>query len=118
MKHTSVDNPDMSPVISLRGIKETKIDFEPGNTSFIPRACMSRGYIPESLIKRKRSSSLKIQRHTEAKKVHAQGKNKTTCIFGMLSIEDVNSIDRCSRLLFPGLFLIVNLLYWGYYLVL
>ena len=118
MNHTSVDNPDMSPVISLRGIKETKIDLEPGNTSFIPRACMSRGYIPESLIKRKRSSSLKIQRHTEAKKVHAQGKNKTTCIFGMLSIEDVNSIDRCSRLLFPGLFLIVNLLYWGYYLVL
>ncbi|XP_065933308.1 gamma-aminobutyric acid receptor subunit beta isoform X2 [Magallana gigas] len=114
--YTTVNNPDVSPVISLRGNKETQIDLETGNTSFIPRACMSRGYIPESLVKRKRSSSLKKQRQAATQGSMTEEREK--CKSKFLSIKDVNSIDRFSRLLFPLLFLIVNVVYWGFYLVL
>lgn len=116
MCYTTVNNPDVSPVISLRGNKETQIDLETGNTSFIPRACMSRGYIPESLVKRKRSSSLKKQRQAATQGSMREERDK--CKSKFLSIKDVNSIDRFSRLLFPLLFLIVNVVYWGFYLVL
>ncbi|XP_062576430.1 gamma-aminobutyric acid receptor subunit beta-like [Saccostrea cucullata] len=112
----NVDNSDMSPVISLRSMKETKIELEAGDIPTIPRACMSRGYIPESLVRRKRSSSLKIKRMQTTQTVQDQRTNKFKLNF--LSIEDVNNIDRFSRLLFPVLFLLVNIAYWGFYLVL
>lgn len=92
------------------------MDLETGNTPSIPRSCMSRGYIPESLVKRKRSSSLRKQRQTATQGSMTEEIDK--CKSRFLSIKDVNSIDRFSRLLFPLLFLVVNVVYWGFYLLL
>jgi hypothetical protein len=95
-------------------MKETKIELEASDIPSIPRACMSHGYIPESLVKRKRSSSLKKQRLQTTQGSRGQEKKFK---LGIPSINDVNTIDRLSRLLFPVLFLFVNIVYWGFYLL-
>ncbi|XP_062981361.1 gamma-aminobutyric acid receptor subunit pi [Elgaria multicarinata webbii] len=44
-------------------------------------------------------------------------KNKMRKVVGYFTIQNPSNIDHCSKLLFPLFFVIVNLLYWAYYLI-
>lgn len=112
----------MSPIVALRNNQGTKIQIEEedqkGSSTpsvhaapVLPRTCMSRGYLPETLVRRKHSLNQQKKKkelpHTQKQKIG----------FRFPRIKDVNKIDRLARLIFPLLFFIFNASYWAFYLL-
>ncbi|KAK3100619.1 hypothetical protein FSP39_022680, partial [Pinctada imbricata] len=107
----------MSPIVAIRNNQHAQLRTESeeevtSSNTYIPRACMSGGYVPGKLIRRRQSVSLR-----KKKQVHKPEKKLPKFKINLPVIKDVNNIDRYSRLLFPLLFLIFNVCYWGFYLV-
>ncbi|KAK3593560.1 hypothetical protein CHS0354_018647 [Potamilus streckersoni] len=78
----------------------------------LPRTCVSRGYVPNNVLRRRNCKP------AQKRKVISQLKEKAKSLKPKLPIlRDVNIIDKYSRLVFPLLFIIFNITYWGFYLV-
>ncbi|OWF41283.1 gamma-aminobutyric acid receptor subunit beta-like [Mizuhopecten yessoensis] len=109
----------MSPIVAIRNSQGTKITIEeehmetPPNIPDLPRTCMSRGYLHDDLVRRKHNSTV-----NKKKKYYTSVKQRAKKFKVRLPrVKDVNNIDRYSRLLFPLLFLLFNVCYWGFYLL-
>ncbi|KAJ8298190.1 hypothetical protein KUTeg_024721 [Tegillarca granosa] len=122
-ENAAVDEIRMSPIVAIRNHQGTKIQIEeedkkgtlPPNVNMapvLPRTCMSRGYIPETLVRRKHSINCQ-----KKKKELPYIKKQALKGFRLPKIKDVNKIDRLARLIFPLLFFIFNVSYWAFYLL-
>ena len=78
----------------------------------LPRTCVARGYVPNSVLKRRNISN--VQRRKILSTVKQKAKNLKP---KLPTVSDVNVIDKYARLLFPLLFVVFNISYWGYYLI-
>lgn len=111
----------MSPIVAIRNSQQgTKITIEedhidtPTNVPDLPRTCMSRGYLHDDLVRRKHTATGANRK----KRYYTTVKQKVKKLRVKLPrVKDVNNIDRYSRLLFPLLFLLFNVCYWGFYLL-
>lgn len=107
----------MSPIIAIRSQSGNcsengeKLSRTIVSSPALPRNCMSRSYYRENLVRRKHSS---VKRRRQ---LNSNPREKTPkCKVPLPRINDVNSIDRYSRMVFPLLFVCFNLLYWVFYL--
>ncbi|XP_069129163.1 gamma-aminobutyric acid receptor subunit beta-like [Argopecten irradians] len=117
-KPIETEEVQMSPIVAIRNSQGTKITIEeehletPPNIPDLPRTCMSRGYLHDDLVRRKHNTTV-----NKKKKYYASIRPKfRKCKVKFPRVKDVNNIDRYSRLLFPLLFLLFNVCYWGFYL--
>lgn len=114
---TEIDEIRMSPIIAIRSQSGNcsengeKLSKRIESSPALPRNCMSRSYYRENLVRRKHSS---VKRRRQ---LNSNPREKTPkCKVPLPRINDVNSIDRYSRMVFPLLFVCFNLLYWVFYL--
>ncbi|WAQ97989.1 GBRB-like protein, partial [Mya arenaria] len=79
----------------------------------MPRSCVvNRGYSPANVLKR-RNGNLVPKR-----KILSTVRQTAKILKPKLPVvRDVNVIDKYARLLFPLLFIVFNITYWGYYLI-
>ena len=78
----------------------------------VPRTCVARGYVPNNVLKRRNGNGV------QKRKLLSCMKQKAKILKPKLpTVRDVNVIDKYARLLFPTLFVVFNITYWGYYLV-
>ena len=78
----------------------------------LPRTCVARGYVPNSVLKRRNVNN--VQKRKILSTVKQKAKNLKP---KLPKVRDVNVIDKYARLLFPLLFIVFNISYWGYYLI-
>lgn len=110
----------MSPVMGIRNNQTFTADVEaegaePPNLRMapsIPRTYVSHGYLPSNLVRRRNSNS-----QPKKRRLFSNFKQKAKSIKVKIPrVQDVNTIDKYSRLMFPLLFLAFNGTYWVVYL--
>lgn len=109
----------MSPIIAIRSQGNCAENGEKISRTIVaspvlPRNCMSRSYYRENLVRRK-NSSVKRRRQLNSNVREKSVKCKLPRIH-LPRINDVNCIDRYSRMVFPLLFVCFNVMYWVFYL--
>ncbi|XP_063413993.1 gamma-aminobutyric acid receptor subunit beta-like [Mytilus trossulus] len=116
-----IDEIRMSPIIAIRSQSSgncaengEKISRTIVASPVLPRNCMSRSYYRENLVRRK-NSSVKRRRQLHSNVREKSVKCKLPRI-RLPRINDVNCIDRYSRMVFPLLFVSFNVMYWVFYL--
>ncbi|XP_041359334.1 gamma-aminobutyric acid receptor subunit beta-like [Gigantopelta aegis] len=111
----------MSPVLGIRNNQSFNPDIESGqgetsnlhSPPSLPRTYVSHGYLPHTMIRRRNSAS-----QPKRKRLFSNFKQKAKTIrVRFPRVQDVNTIDKYSRLLFPLLFLLFNATYWVVYLL-
>lgn len=78
----------------------------------LPRTCVAKGYTPNTVLKRRNGNG--VQRRKLLSTVRQTAKILKP---KLPVVRDVNVIDKYARLLFPVLFIVFNITYWGYYLI-
>ncbi|VDI64691.1 gamma-aminobutyric acid receptor subunit beta, partial [Mytilus galloprovincialis] len=114
-----IDEIRMSPIIAIRSQGNCAENGEKISRTIVaspvlPRNCMSRSYYRENLVRRK-NSSVKRRRQLNSNVREKSVKCKLPRI-NLPRINDVNCIDRYSRMVFPLLFVCFNVMYWVFYL--
>lgn len=74
----------------------------------------SHGYIPTTVVRRRTSATVQPRRRRLLSNFRQKAKNIKVKI---PRVQDVNTIDKYSRLLFPLLFVLFNASYWAIYLL-
>ncbi|XP_029641547.1 gamma-aminobutyric acid receptor subunit beta-like [Octopus sinensis] len=112
----------LSPILGIRNTQNFNIDVEENSNtspsihlgSSMPRAAVSRSYIGNNLIRRKSASGALPRR----RKLFTHFRQKAKNIKAKIPrVQDVNTIDKYARLMFPLLFIIFNASYWAFYLM-
>ncbi|XP_052795882.1 gamma-aminobutyric acid receptor subunit beta-like [Mya arenaria] len=116
------NNINVSPLPAIRNSYQNVFNFETECSSdqpvirmapVMPRSCVvNRGYSPANVLKR-RNGNLVPKR-----KILSTVRQTAKILKPKLPVvRDVNVIDKYARLLFPLLFIVFNITYWGYYLI-
>ncbi|GAB1603424.1 gamma-aminobutyric acid receptor subunit beta [Argonauta hians] len=112
----------MSPILGIRNTQNFNIEVEENSNaspnihlgSSMPRAAVSRSYIGNNLIRRKSATGALPRRRKLLTHFRQKAKNIKVKI---PRVQDVNTIDKYARLMFPLLFIIFNVSYWAFYLM-
>lgn len=112
----------MSPIPGLRNQQNTLGDSEDSDksvptfrmTPVIPRTYMRGGQIHTQVYRRKSSTGSMQKKRKLLSSVKERAKSLKVKI---PKVQDVNTIDKYSRFLFPSLFVLFNLCYWGFCLI-
>nr|WQM40871.1 gamma-aminobutyric acid type A neuroreceptor beta subunit [Ruditapes philippinarum] len=115
------NNINISPLPAIRKSYQHVFNFETEVTNeppvirmapVLPRTCVAKGYTPNSLLRRRNGNLV------QKRKLLSTVKQTAKILKPKLPVvRDVNVIDKYARLLFPLLFIVFNITYWGYYLI-
>ena len=116
------NNVNVSPLPAIRNSYQNVFNFETecsGDQPVIrmapvlPRSCVTnRGYTPPTVLKRRNGNLVPKRKLLSTVRQTAKILKPKLPI-----VRDVNVIDKYARLLFPLLFIMFNITYWGYYLI-
>ncbi|KAK6172671.1 hypothetical protein SNE40_016283 [Patella caerulea] len=111
----------MSPMLGIRNSQSFNMELDEGNPEppnirmapVLPRTYVSHGYLPSNMLRRRNSNGI-----PKRKKLFSNFKQKAKSIRVKIPrVQDVNTIDKYARLVFPLLFLLFNGAYWAVYLM-
>lgn len=114
---------NISPLPAIRNSYQQHVfNFEsevPGNEQpvirmapVLPRTCITKGYTPNNVLKRRNGNLVPKRRLLSTVRQTAKILKPKLPV-----VRDVNVIDKYARLMFPLLFIVFNITYWGYYLI-
>ncbi|ESP02384.1 hypothetical protein LOTGIDRAFT_138579 [Lottia gigantea] len=111
----------MSPMLGIRNSQSFNMELEDGNAQeppnirmapVLPRTYITHGYLPSNMLRRRNSNGV-----PKRKKFLSNFKQRAKSIRVKIPrVQDVNTIDKYARLVFPLLFLVFNGAYWAVYL--
>lgn len=111
----------MSPILSLRNRQNYNFNDEESarvSPSFRMQTAVPRAAYPirggHTQLLRKRNTTALQKRKRVLTTIKRKAKEMRSKI---PSVQDVNKIDKYSRLIFPSLFIVFNICYWCFYLM-